>query len=150
MPCLIVVIASCLRLPCNSGFRDALSSGGQATFALDILATLTSRMLCPLVVRSLSPGTSSKLWVPRCPELGWSVHFRLRHPRNSDLGDTTLHGGLATFAWGIRGPRIPRCPELRWSGHIGLRYPCNSDLGYALSCGGPATLAYDILVNCGL
>ena len=54
-----------------------------------------------MVIQALSPETSSQLWVPRCPELGWSGHFRLRRPRNSDLGDTMPRGGLATFPWDI-------------------------------------------------
>ena len=49
--------------------------------------------------------------------------FRLKHPRNSDLGDAP-----ETFSqlW------VPRCPELRWSGHFRLRHPRNSDIGDAL------------------
>ena len=86
------------RHPRNSGFGDALSSGDQATFVRDIVATLTSGMACPMVVRPLSPETSSQLWVPRCPELWRSGHFRLRRPRKSDLGDALPHGGRATFA----------------------------------------------------
>ena len=106
------VQATSVRHPRKSDLGGALPHGGLGAFAWDILETLDSEMPCPMVVQLLSPETSSQLWVPRCPELRWSSHFRLRHPRKSDLRDAVPHG---------------------WSGHLGLRHLRNSDLGYALS-----------------
>eukprot|EP00959_Pyramimonas_sp_CCMP1952_P247946 5183134-Pyramimonas_sp.AAC.1 len=50
-------------------------------------------------VRPLSP--SKQPWVPRCPELRWFSHFRLRHPRNSGFPDALSRGGLTIFACDI-------------------------------------------------
>eukprot|EP00959_Pyramimonas_sp_CCMP1952_P099668 2083779-Pyramimonas_sp.AAC.1 len=58
-------------------------------------------MPCPLVVRPLSPETSSQLWVPRCPELRWSGRFRPRHSHKPAFPGAVPHGGLATFACDI-------------------------------------------------
>ena len=66
------------------------------------------------------PGYGRLGRLPRCPELRWSGHFRLRHRRNSDLGDALPHG---------------------WSGHFRLRHPRNSGFRDALSSGGEATAA---------
>ena len=48
--------------------------------------------------RPVSRETSSALWDPRCFDLRWSGHLRLRHPRSSGFRDALPNGGPATFA----------------------------------------------------
>ena len=53
------------------------------------------------MVRPLSPETFSATVTSEMPDSGWSGHFRLRHPRNSDIEDALPHGGPTALAGDI-------------------------------------------------
>ena len=113
----------------------------------EIQATIQALWQCKHPITSevawpVSPETSSPSRPWRSPELRWSGHLRLRHPRNADLGDALPPDGPASLSPETSSQRLlPMCPGLRWPGHFRLRHPRNSDLGDAHPHGGWAIFA---------